>query len=181
VCKHCSIKFAHPRRNDSVTTSPIKAHIEKRCEAYKRKHPHRQASASSMSAFLQGSETTTTSAVTQEQIEEQILKFFVSGNIPFNQADNPHFRKLIEMIHVNGRPAHAPGRTTVRARLSKHSQLSDEALINLLAENKSKISLALDCWTSRTNQSFLGTFVTEFGAFHCLNATIFRYILKHLR
>jgi hypothetical protein len=46
--------------------------------------------------------------ITKEALEEQILKFFVSGNIPFAQADNPHFRSLISMIKINKEPAHAP-------------------------------------------------------------------------
>jgi hypothetical protein len=29
--------------------------------------------------------------VTQEDIAEQTLKFFISGNVAFNQADNPEF------------------------------------------------------------------------------------------
>jgi hypothetical protein len=161
-CKHCSQTFSHPRRHGDMTTTPIKNHIEKRCAAYKRKNSHHQASASNISAFLKGDPNQTSSSITQEEVEEQILKFFISGNIAFNQADNPHFRKLIEMIEVNGKPARAPGRTTIRARLSHYSQLSDVALIKVLAENKSKISLALDCWSSRANHSYLGTFVTEF-------------------
>jgi hypothetical protein len=127
-----------------MTTSPLKSHIEKRCQPFKRKSQSHQASASEKSSFFQGARV----PLTQEFVEEQILKFFVSSNIPFNQADNPHFRKLIEMITINNKPTHAPGRTTVRARLSHYSELSDIALIEVLAANKSKISLALDCWTS---------------------------------
>jgi len=32
---------------------------------------------------------------TQNDVNEQILKFFISGNIPFNQAKNSEFQKLI--------------------------------------------------------------------------------------
>jgi len=42
---------------------------------------------------------------TQNDVNEQILKFFISGNIPFNQADNPQFQKLIRMIKVGKSPA----------------------------------------------------------------------------
>jgi hypothetical protein len=94
--------------------------------------------------------------ITKEALEEQILKFFVSGNIPFAQADNPQFRSLISMIKINKEPAHAPSRTTLRTRLTKYSQMSTDNLKMILAGNTSKISLALDCWTSRNQRGFLG-------------------------
>ena len=35
------------------------------------------------------------SNVMKEILEEQVLKFFISANISFNQAENEHFQKLI--------------------------------------------------------------------------------------
>jgi hypothetical protein len=51
--------------------------------------------------------------ITQEEIKDQILRFFISGNISFNQADNPEFQKLIAMIKVAGSPAKAPSRKMI--------------------------------------------------------------------
>jgi hypothetical protein len=93
----------------------------------------------------------------KELLEEQILNFFVSGNIPFNQVENPHFHTLISHISINNKPSQAPSRTTLRARLSKHSQMAEENLKEILGKNDSKISLALDCWTSKSQRGFLGT------------------------
>jgi len=42
--------------------------------------------------------------VTKELLQEQILKFFVSGNIAFNQADNEHFRTLMSFIPIDNKP-----------------------------------------------------------------------------
>jgi len=102
--------------------------------------------------------------MTQEMLEEQMLKFFISGNIAFNQADNPHFRKLMSFITVNNKPASSPGRTTLRARLSKFSQRADDQLKKVLQDNESKISLALDCRSSSNKLGYLGTFGMEFRA-----------------
>ena len=93
--------------------------------------------------------------ITKELLEEQILKFFVSGNIAFNQVDNEHFRTLMSFIPINNKPAISSDRTTLHARLSKYAKLSEEQLKELLKNNQSKISLALDCWSSKNKRGFL--------------------------
>ena len=42
-----------------------------------------------------------TAQITEELITQRVLDFFLSGDIPFNQADNPHFKNLISLIRVN--------------------------------------------------------------------------------
>ena len=44
--------------------------------------------------------------ISQELIEELILKFFVSGNIPLLQVENEHLHALISLIKINGKNAH---------------------------------------------------------------------------
>jgi hypothetical protein len=95
--------------------------------------------------------------ITQELIEEWVLKFFVSGNIPLLQVENEHLRALISLIKLNGKNAHAPGHTTLCTRVSQYSKMGMEKLKSVLQANDSKISLALDCWSSRSNYGFLGT------------------------
>jgi len=109
--------------------------------------------------------------VTKELLEEQILKFFVSGNIAFNQADNEHFRTLMSFIPINNKPATSPGRTTLRARLSKYAKLSEEQLKELLKNNQSKISLALDCWSSKNKRGFLGMLYSKTFRLICVAVT----------
>ena len=95
--------------------------------------------------------------VTKAMIEEEVLKYIISGNIPFTQVENEHFRKLISWIQVNNRPVTAPSRKVIRSRLSVQSELAKENLKNVLKANSSKISLALDFWSTRTSYGFLGT------------------------
>jgi hypothetical protein len=92
-------------------------------------------------------------------IEEHVLKFFISGNIPFKQSDNEHFHKLVSLIQINNKNASAPSRKILRARLSKQAVLAKDNLKAILSTNRSKISLALDCWTTRTNFGFLCTYI----------------------
>ena len=93
--------------------------------------------------------------ITKDLVEEQVLKFFISGNIPFNQADNQHFRTLVSWIDVK---AASPkiSRSTLRRRLTRHAQKSVSELHEILVSNTSKISLALDIWSTRTGYAFMG-------------------------
>jgi hypothetical protein len=166
-CKHCLTLFLHPTRSSHGTTTAIKRHIESRCPKYKLKNKQ-STTTQSGTGFFSGSSKPSSDRpvkITKDFLEEQILKFFVSGNIPFNQADNEHFQRLMSFIPINDKPATSPSRTTLRARLSKYSELAVQDLKDVLTHNESKISLALDCWSSRSRQGYLGMFVTYIRAF----------------
>lgn len=90
-----------------------------------------------------------------DDIKDMVLNFFISGNIPFGQANNPEFRKLINMIKLKGKPV-IINRKNVRARLTEQAAKAKQALKDELAANTSRVSLAIDCWTSRLNNSYLG-------------------------
>jgi hypothetical protein len=107
-CKHCRKIFAHPGRNGQSTTTSLKRHIESNCQKFKR--DGNTSSGAGIPGFFQGLRSETSSGpvrVTKEMLEEQILKFFISGNIAFNQADNPHFRSLYLLsLSTTNRPPH---------------------------------------------------------------------------
>lgn len=85
----------------------------------------------------------------------------------------------MSFIPINDKPATSPSRTTLRARLSKYSKLAVQDLKDVLTQNESKISLALDCWSSRSRQGYLGTFVTYIWSFHDPGRAFIRYIFKN--
>jgi hypothetical protein len=86
-----------------------------------------------------------------------VLKFFISGNIAFAQAGNVNLNELIRLIPLErGMPASCPSRKVIRQQLREHGDISMEELHGLLATNDSKVSLALDCWSSRSNYGFMG-------------------------
>ena len=151
--------MAHPHRTRDGTTTAIKDHLGKRCKAYLNYRSDASSETRSISYFLSGNKANASkpTRLSQDLVEEHILRFFVSGNIPFNQAENESFRTLISHIKINDQPARCPGRTTIRRRLTKYAKEGVEDLKALLAANDSKISLALDCWSSRSNYDFLGT------------------------
>jgi len=90
-----------------------------------------------------------------DDILNKILKFFISGNIAFNQADNPYFLELIQTAHVRAKQP-VINRKNIRERLRKLAATAKEDLMMALIENDSKISLTLDCWSSKNGYAFLG-------------------------
>ena len=95
---------------------------------------------------------------TADQVAEEILKFFISGNIPFNQAGNPHFHKLLKYIVTVSGEAVTTSRKKVRSQLASEAMAADADLHELFKRVESKISLALDNWTSRNGYAFMGMF-----------------------
>jgi hypothetical protein len=94
----------HPRAtiDKGAPTSTMKIHIKIKCTKIRKP---KNIGDGALSRFFNNVQ----SDITQGQLDEQILKFFISGNIPFNQADNPEFQKLIAMIKVNGISTKCPG------------------------------------------------------------------------
>ena len=60
------------------------------------------------------------------------------------------------MIQVGGKPMRPPSRKVIRSRLKSGATHAIEQVRKTLAAVDSKVSLALDCWTSRTGHAFLG-------------------------
>jgi hypothetical protein len=141
------------------SSSSLRTHVFDRCPQYKI-HNRRVNSTSTVGGlhnFFSPSNESKPEPITQGQIDELLLKYHISGNIPFRQVENKYLKELVSLIEINKGQAKAPGRTTLRARLSKYSKMSVDKLKEILQANTSRISLALDMWSSRSNHGFLGT------------------------
>jgi len=153
ACKFCGHVFQHPRAGveKGAPTSIMKCHIEVKCSKIP-KGTSKGTGTGPLSKFLPNPRK----QYTQNEVNEQILKFFVAGNIPFNQADNPEFHNLVRMIHIGHGPAKPPSRKTIRRRLHDHSIVAVKQLRTTLQDHKGRVSLALDCWSTRNMIPFLG-------------------------
>jgi hypothetical protein len=152
-CKFCQWSGQHPQASGkkSAPTTSLSRHIIDNCKGWSKQKVSTPGQLQLPSLIQQ-----TPATLNQESVNEQILKFFISGNIPFNQADNLEFQKLITLIKLPNGNAQAPSRKVVRERLRKHhieSETDLKATFNKLA---SKISLALDVWSTRSMIAFLG-------------------------
>src|SRR5947199_5168927 len=95
ICMFCNAKYTHPYCMKSAPTTALKRHIQS-CAKYQRFSREESRHNSIFDFFptnhaLQEKQ----SNITKEILEEQVLKFFISANISFNQAENEHFQKLI--------------------------------------------------------------------------------------
>jgi hypothetical protein len=159
-CKHCFDFVKHPllvgknaqnRGKTGVTTGMIR-HLEG-CKPYLRS---KGKDSGIMDKFLTHNGAKKKVLVTQNEIMDRVLKFFISGNVAFNQADNPYFRDLIALIKCDNDINVKVNRSNVTTRLHNSAADAKSDLMATLMQNESKISLALDCWTSRNQIAFLG-------------------------
>ena len=93
--------------------------------------------------------------LTGNDVKDTVLDFFIAGNIPFNQADSPEFQRLISMIKVKGKAVKI-NRKNLRSQLAEQAAIAKKDLMDELATNVSCVSLAMDGWTSRLNNAYLG-------------------------
>ena len=156
LCKHCDKSYGHPttlgKATDSGTTKSMSRHLQT-CKRYNDKKGDRERMLDFESRLESGQ--TTLADYDNDTMVEKTLKFFISGNIAFNQADNPYFQDLIRhgQVKIKGPKVN---RKSVRAQLSEVGANATEDLMATLMANDSKVSLALDCWTSKNGHAFLG-------------------------
>ena len=96
-----------------------------------------------------------------DSMVDKVLKFFISGNVAFNQVDNPYFQDLIRHPEAKVKGPKV-NRKSVHARLNEVGLDAKEDLMITLMENDSKISLVLDCWTSKNGYAFLGNIIVSY-------------------
>ena len=146
ICKRCGVQFNHPKVKGSPAS--LSKHAKESCKKSTQYGP--------MDIFSTSCKDST--QITQNSITELVLKFFISGNVSFQQGENEYLQRLIKLIPINGNTfARCPSRKVIRSRLTEHADNATDDLRSILLDNDSKVSLALDCWTSRTNSAFLGT------------------------
>ena len=94
--------------------------------------------------------------MTCDRVKEKVLRIIIAGNLPFSIAEPGEFVDLLNDAYPDCPP---PTRKAIMDHLKAKAMLTKLKLKESLAKNDSKISLALDVWTTRTNLSFLGTFL----------------------
>ena len=138
----------HPRTNGS--TKALSRHLESTCIRLKE-----SKSGGPLDRFIWTLRNDGDGKPTQERITELVLKFFISGNIAFAQAGNKYLNELIQLIALESGFAISPSRKVIRQKLRDYGELSRDELHERLLCNDSKVSLALDCWSSWSNFAFM--------------------------
>jgi hypothetical protein len=90
----------------------------------------------------------------QEVWEEEILSFLSLNRLPFHLVEHPKFQSLIQMARNSQSTPLIPSADTIRRRLQTLVSSRQKRVLKLLPAS-SKISIALDCWTSPFSQAFM--------------------------
>jgi hypothetical protein len=78
----------------------------------------------------------------------------IACNWSFEQFRVESFRELLDTDHG----FEVPTPKIMKARLKKYTKLAQMEIKDRLRNNDSRISLALDCWSSSNRLEFMGTF-----------------------
>ncbi|KAJ5318395.1 hypothetical protein N7476_004815 [Penicillium atrosanguineum] len=91
---------------------------------------------------------------TQEAWEEKLLTFLRVARLPFRLIEHPEFHNLIKMAQSAPSIPSIPSVKTIRRRLQATGKERHQSILRTLP-NHTKISIALDCWTSPFSQAFM--------------------------
>ena len=83
-----------------------------------------------------------------------VLRIITEGNLAFSFAGNDEFVTLLKHAYSD---VNTPNRRSVVTKLKNNVGKEKERLKKCFEELDSKVSLALDAWTTRNNIAFLGT------------------------
>ena len=103
-CKFCHGDLMHPALSGPSTIMSMTRHL-KECHNFKK--AQRSGSLSNAQFFKKRE---TKQEITQSYVNDEVLKFFISGNIPFNQIENKEFKHLLSLIQMDGHPYDPPSR-----------------------------------------------------------------------
>ena len=150
MCIHCKWIGPHPNRSRSHSPGRLGTHLST-CHKYQAtlrksviKHLVEQV-------HLPYVET----EMTSQKLIEAVLNGAIHSNMSFRAATNPVWMSLLKQAFPN---LHLPDRRALPRLLEQRAAAARADLKTRLLLNDSKISLALDGWTSSaTNVSFQGT------------------------
>jgi hypothetical protein len=90
----------------------------------------------------------------QGLLQQKILKFITTARLPFRIVERTEFKDLLEVAQLAESKLDIPSARTIRRLLDTTVQEQQQSVLSKLPEG-SRISIALDCWTSPFNQAFM--------------------------
>jgi hypothetical protein len=147
MCKHCKRIIPHPATCKDRNTSAGLRHLEG-CVPYRATLQPASATETEQQELWRARAT-----MTRATLCEHVLRIVIAGDLPFNFAENPGFRKLLQVSYPL---IPRPTRKMIAMQLEDRAEEAKMRLRELFAGHKGKISLALDGWNSRNNKDFLG-------------------------
>lgn len=159
VCKKCLQEYQHPRWKNDSSTSTIKKYFGK----HENIKPQ-VIGAGSIERYIRTSSLT--SSLTQPELDKLLLQTLAACNWPFNQFNNSQFQYFINRVLPNH---HCPGRKQIRNLLKKEADIAREDIKERLITCTSRVSLALDCWSSSNSYNFISMTICSLHKANCSN------------
>lgn len=156
-CKKCSNTYQHPRtkpdRNNSDLHKHFNTHIRK-IQKEKSQIQQRNTLDTYLNLHPNVQFRSIDTGITTSQLNTLLLNTGAACNWPFDLFDNAQFRGLIH----RGFPGHTcPHRKAMANLLKKAADTARREIKERFESVDSRISLALDCWTSSNHWEFMGT------------------------
>ena len=148
--------MSHPNGNGDKSTSNMHRHLEK-CGPYTRyMHRYAENALDGLYACARWNRLGEPGPMTSERLREMLLRILVSANLPFSFVENEEFRKMLHEAFSN---CQVPRQQIMPDLWSTSAIHAASELRQELVANESRVSLAMDGWTTRNNLAFLGTFL----------------------
>jgi hypothetical protein len=148
-CQHCGLEYPHPRASTSSSTSTANLNRHRNACRFKHRAPSVNSAASTNGPDIR----TFFVQLNQSQFEELLMRAMVACNWPFTQFATPAF---IELLRRGFPRLNPPTPRVMHLRLERYADEARDEIKNRFRENDSRISLALDCWTSPNRLEFMG-------------------------
>ena len=161
-CKRCSKTYTYPRTKSDSNNSDMWKHYRRHI-AQQEAEENRKKSRNNIlidgyftKQISSSSFRNTDVGITTIELNQLLLQTAVACNWPFDQFDNTYFRSLID----RGFPSHScPQRRAMKQMLTVAAKTARAEIKQRFANVDSRISLALDCWTSPNRWEFMGTLI----------------------
>ncbi|KAJ6084352.1 hypothetical protein N7486_011152 [Penicillium sp. IBT 16267x] len=96
----------------------------------------------------------TSKVFSQDILLKKLLKFVTTARLPFRIVEHPEFKDLVEIIQLAQSKIDIPSARSLRRYLDTTVQEQQQSVLSKLLEG-SRLSIALDCWTSPFSQAFM--------------------------
>ena len=166
VCKFCKHVAKHPNCNKHVSPGKLGVHLET-CDKYQAS----QYVSIKERLLAQGNRPYMETKMTTDKLTERVLRGAIYANLSFRAATNPVWMGVLQKAYPD---LSMPDRRSLTKCLKKKALEGRNELKTNLLLNDSKISLALDGWTSANNISFQGMYRAK--CIFCPVCYVARYI-----
>jgi len=167
ICKHCSSPLKHPNVSTSQSPSAMARHLLK-CRKYQLSLQDSEAinpTDPSLDHFFAPTDHRSKPVMTDDRVKDRILRIIVSGNLPFSFVENAEFIDLLKDAYPK---LSTPTRRSLVNYLNSKATLTKDEVKQRASKSNSKVSLAMDIWTTRTHLAFLGTSLSNFTCDVCV-------------